>query len=99
MADLGAIAGCGLKGGPLHGGTIKGVVHDNIGNPTARYIRAYHKGSGALSGGAQSDPVTGEYTALTNVANGLEEHYVVELNPDGSENHRIRGFVMPDKGF
>lgn len=99
MADLGNIASGGLRSVPLFGGMLSGTVHDEAGAPTARYVLAYHRGTGQPSNGAKSDPTTGAYTILTNPLYGTEEHFVVELNPTGTENHRVRGFVTPNKGY
>ena len=99
MADLGTIGVGTQRTGVLSGGMISGTVRNEAGAATDHYVLAYHRGSGQLSGGTKSNPTTGAYTILTGIAFGTEDHFVVELNPTGSENHRIRGFVTPNKGY
>ena len=99
MADLGNIGFATHRTSVLHGGMVSGVVHNEAGAAAARTVIAYHRTTGQQSGGAKSDPATGAYTLLTGITYGTDEHFVVEINPDGSQNHRIRGFVTPNKGF
>lgn len=99
MADLGNIGISTQRSGQLFGGTISGVVHDEGGASTARFVLAYHRLTGQPSNGTKSSAADGSYTILTNVQYGTDEHFVVELHPTGSENHRIRGFVTPNKGY
>lgn len=99
MADLGSIGVSALRSAPLFGGMISGVVHNESGAPAAHYVTAYHRTTGMPSNGTKSSAADGSYTILTNPLYGTEEHFVVELHPTGSENHRIRGFVTPNKGY
>lgn len=88
-----------MRGAPLFGGMLTGTVHDEAGANTSRYVLAYHRATGMPSNGTKSNLADGSYTILTNALYGTEEHFVVELNPTGTENHRIRGFVTPNKGY
>ena len=95
MADLGTIGRCISKAHPMFDGTITGVVADNLAQPAKHRVLAINAASGALSGGAWSDPATGSYTIDISPAYGKTPHVVIEQTPDGSENARVFDNVIP----
>ena len=95
MADLGQIGGLSTVTTQLFGGVISGQVQDNVG-PASHLVRAYHRGSGEFSGGARSDPTTGNYAIyLRPDKSGL--FTVVELDDDAGTqyNDRVFGRITP----
>lgn len=90
MADLGAV-GVLVDTGPtaLHVGIVQGIVRDANGDPARQQVAAFDRGTLKLSGVAMSDPITGAYTILTNIAYRNSPHFVVNLDPSGAENGRI----------
>ncbi len=96
MADLGAIGKRGILNGAkrCHSGIISGTVRDGAGNPVRHMVRAYDMLTGERSGGAFSDPTTGNYSIRCRLDfNGL--HFVAEFDDTGNYNARIFDRVQP----
>lgn len=95
MADLGLIGDTKGDSCLLFGGSVSGLVYDEVGNPTRHRVLAFDRVTGQPSGGAHSDPVTGTYLISTNILFSGKEHFVVELSTNPAYNARNHDRVIP----
>lgn len=95
MADLGPIAKLHNQIKAVHGGTISGTVHNAAGANVSRCVVAFSRATKQASGGAISDPATGNYSILTNILNKGQEHFVVEFDSGYESQARVIDRIIP----